>query len=120
MSLRNVAIVAIVAASPALAPDPPHPTAVWYARDLTRLCKADGKSGEYAMCWSFIGAVLEIAMNNSSIYGLRICVPPLVNEQKAVAVTTKWLGEHPNEDTQPASLAAAEAFAAAFPCGSSN
>lgn len=116
MSLYVATLIATFAASSALASDPQHPTALWHARDLANLCKADTHSTEYTMCWSFIGAVFEVAWNNS-IYDLKACIPPLVNGQKAVSVTVKWLSEHPEEDAmQPASLATAKALAAAFPC----
>src|SRR5260370_5692504 len=85
------------------------PIAIAYGRDLIRLCHSDRKSGEYAMCWSFIGAVLEVAKNNS-IYGLKLCVPPLVNVQAAVDVTVKSLDEHPDRDIQAASFAITQAL----------
>ena len=96
-------------------PAPTGSDTLAYSRDLTRFCHSDRKSGEYAMCWSFIAAVLEVAKNNS-IYGLKLCVPPLLNLQGAVDVTIKWLDENPDRDLQAASLAITEALATAFPC----
>src|SRR5215468_8977210 len=49
--------------------------AIEYGGDLQRLCDRDRQSGEYAMCFSFIAAVLEIVTNNS-IYALKVCIPP--------------------------------------------
>jgi hypothetical protein len=89
--------------------------AIQSGSDLNRLCEADRKSANYAMCYSFNAAVLEIVENNS-IYGLKVCVPPLVNVNKAVDLPARWLRNHPDHSIQPASQIAAEAYAAAFPC----
>ncbi len=119
--MKRVILVTIAAfvALPAAAGDPQPPTAVWYGNNLTRFCEAGEKSVEYAMCWSFISAVLEVARNNP-IYGLKICAPPTISAQKAVDLTIKWLREHPDRDIQAASSVTAEALAAAFPCETSN
>ena len=112
-------MIAVVMAVPVMAADAPPIVPEWYGSNLLRLCNADRKSGEYAMCWSFIGAVLEVA-NNNSIYGFKICTPPLLNPQTAVDLTTKWLSSHPDSDIKAASLVTTEALAAAYPCKTSN
>lgn len=116
-----LSFVVALAAFPAIASEPDFVTAIWYARDLQKLCGADPKaaSGEYGMCWSFIGAVPEV-VNNDSIYELKACVPPLTNAQKAVRLTIKWLDDHPDSDIKAASLVTTEALADAFPCKDSN
>ena len=108
-------LIIAFAAFPTNAADLQAPVALVYGANLAALCRADKKSGEYAMCWSYVGAVLEI-VNNNSIYGLKVCVPPLINIQKEVNITTKWLDGHPSADIKPASLLTTEALAAAFPC----
>jgi hypothetical protein len=114
-----LAIIVAVVAVPATASDTRPLVAEWYGSNLQRLCDADPKSAEYAMCWSFIGAVLEV-VNNNSIYDLKACIPPLVNVQTAVDLTAKWLHDHPDNDIKAASLVATEALATAFPCKNSN
>jgi hypothetical protein len=93
------------------------PVAIEHGGDLQRLCNADRQSGEYAMCFSFIAAVLEV-VNNNSIYALKVCVPPLVTVQKATDLTGGWLQTHPEARIKAASLVITEALAHAFPCSS--
>ncbi|MGH6684227.1 MAG: Rap1a/Tai family immunity protein [Pseudolabrys sp.] len=92
---------------------------LFYGHNLRRFCDADKKSAEYSMCFSFVGAVLEIATYNS-IFGIKICVPRLTTVGKAVELTAKWLHEHPDDDIKAASLVTVEALADAFPCKASN
>jgi hypothetical protein len=93
--------------------------AVWYARDLRKLCDQDRQSSEYGMCWSFVTAVFEI-MTKDSIYGLRTCPPRLVTSQRAVEITAAWLLSHPKSEIEAASLVVARALAQAFPCQGSH
>src|SRR6185437_4029446 len=90
MKHAMLAVAVALAAIPALAAESRPNVPLWYGRDLQRLCGADGKSAEHAMCWSYISAVVEI-VNNNSIYALKVCIPPLINVQKAIDLTTKWL-----------------------------
>jgi len=68
---------------------PPPKPAIWYARDLQKVCAANKATnpGEYGMCWSFVSAVFEIA-SNQELYGHAVCIiPPSVTAQKAVEIT---------------------------------
>ena len=90
-------------------------TAIEYGGDLKRLCQADSKSGEYAMCFSFVGAVLEVVYNQP-IYGFQTCVPRLTTVDRALELIREWQQKHPETDTKPASYVIAEALNSAFPC----
>jgi hypothetical protein len=85
-----------------------------YAGDLNGLC-ASGDPATKAVCFGFVGGVLEIVAN-SPVYGLSACISPLTPLSKAVDVTKKWLTVHPEYSAKPASLAIAQALAEAFPC----
>jgi hypothetical protein len=106
-------LMLMLASAPAMAAAPR--VTIEYGRDLQKSCNADRGTGEYAMCWSFVAAVLEV-VNNNSIYGRKACVPPLVNVQHAVAITKSWLQGHPSAATDAASFAVTEALAEAYPC----
>jgi hypothetical protein len=108
----------VLAAFPATASTIPA-IAINYGDALEKLCAADRQSGQYAMCWSFIAAVLEVLENNS-IYGYKVCIPQLTNVDQAVRLTTEWIKAHPDSGIKAASLVTTEALAAAFPCKNSN
>jgi hypothetical protein len=110
----------VLAAFPATASDPIPAAAVWYGGSLQTFCAADRQSGEYAMCWSFISAVLEVLYNDNSIFGYKVCVPHLTNVDQAVRLTTEWIKVHPDSTIKAASLVTTEALAAAFPCKIQN
>jgi hypothetical protein len=109
----------VLAAFPATASDPIPPIALWYGFNLEKLCAADRQSGEYAMCWSFVAAVLEVLENNS-IYGYKVCLPQLIHVDQAVKLTTEWIEAHPESRIKAASLITTKALDAAFPCKKSN
>jgi Rap1a immunity proteins len=111
-------VCAISIGSAAASPTRPE-TPLWYGNNLQRFCGAERKSGEYAMCWSYVGAILEV-VNNNSIYGLKVCLPPLFNADKAVDVTVKWLRDHPESGIEAASLVTTKALAQAYPCKTSK
>jgi hypothetical protein len=113
MRRTHLAILAAIAMTTGARAD--APSTLWYGANLQRLCSADRKSAEYAMCWSFISAVLEIAMDNT-IYGSKPCISPMPNPDKAVELTKRWLQDHPETEIEPASHAATDALAQAFPC----
>lgn len=111
-------IACAVVIAPATASVTPPLKPIWYGRDLQKFCNADRTSAasEYAMCWSFVSAVLEI-IGSEAIYGQKICVnPPFVTPQKAVELTSAWLRDHADSALEPASLVTADALAAAYPC----
>ena len=114
---RLLAIMLAFASGPETTPNPA--VTLFYGSDLQKLCGADRKSAEYAMCFSFVGAVLEM-VNNNSIYALKFCVPPLVNVQTAVDITIKWVRDHSDRDIKGASLVVTEALADAYPCKGSH
>ena len=107
-----VAIGMICSASAALADNQ-----VTYenAADLGKLCAAKVGSGEYGMCFSYVGAVLELVANGR-VTGRAICVPPLTTIGKAVDVAATWFSDHQSRAMEPASLAIIDALADAFPC----
>jgi hypothetical protein len=110
-----LAVVIALGSLSAMAAESDPATAIFYGHDLRKLCDADRQSGEFAMCFSYIAAVMEIDRNNT-IYDLKVCIPPLANVAEAVDITMSWLHHHPQEDTKPASMVEAEALANAFPC----
>jgi hypothetical protein len=114
-----LAFVSALMVFPAIASGPRPNVAIEAGSDLKGLCEADLKSGEYAMCYAFNSAVLEV-MENNSIYGVKACIPPLVDVNKAVDLPSKWLLDHPDRSIEPASKVVAEAYAVAFPCKNSN
>jgi Rap1a immunity proteins len=105
----------VLAAFPARALDPIPATSLRYGGNLQQFCAAGRQSGEYAMCWWFIAAVLEVLENNS-VGGYKVCVPHLTNIDQAVKLTTEWIGAHPDSGIKAASVVTIEALAAAFPC----
>ena len=68
-----LAFVSALMVFPAIASGPRPNVAIEAGSDLKGLCEADLKSGEYAMCYAFNSAVLEV-MENNSIYGVKACI----------------------------------------------
>jgi len=116
-----ILIVALAVATLPSRADPSLPVAIVSAGDLQKLCAADRKSGEYGMCFSFVGAALEIGYNVLNPYGQSICITPkLITIGRAVELTDQWMAVHPHDDIRPGTYVVIKAVSAAYPCRNSN